>query len=107
MRTHNTPKGQNTHPSGSIASLLAQFQESQQSRSWNASPEGTLAKGILVKDIPMKDTPKTNGPKKDTPKKGEQTLSKKILMPDKSAEPAIKKQQTWLAFSLNWSRHGG
>ena len=27
-RTHNTPKGQNAHPSGSVASLLAQFQQS-------------------------------------------------------------------------------
>ena len=31
---------------------------------------------------------------KDTPKKGEQMLSKKLLMPDKTAEPPIKKQWT-------------
>ena len=31
---------------------------------------------------------------KDTPKKGEQTLAKKLLTPDKSAELPIKKQQT-------------
>ena len=37
----------------------------------------------------MKDTPK-----KDTPKKGEQMLSKKILMLDKSTELPIKKQWT-------------
>ena len=37
----------------------------------------------------MKDTPK-----KDTPKKGEQTPGKKILMPDKSTEPLVKKQWT-------------
>ena len=37
----------------------------------------------------MKDTPK-----KDTAKKGEQTLGKKILMPDKSPELPIKKQWT-------------
>ena len=30
-RTHNTPKGQDAHPSGLVASLLAQFQQSQQS----------------------------------------------------------------------------
>ena len=30
-KTHNTSKGQDTHPSGSVASLLAQFQQSQQS----------------------------------------------------------------------------
>ena len=30
-KTHNTPKGQNAHPSGSVASLLVQFQQSQQS----------------------------------------------------------------------------
>ena len=28
-KKHNTPKGQNTHPGGSVASLLAQFQQSQ------------------------------------------------------------------------------
>ena len=83
-RTHNTPKGQNAHPSGSVASLLAQFQQSQQSRSQNASPKGRLAKGTLVKDTP----------KKDTPKKGEQTPGKKILTSDKSTEPPVKKQQT-------------
>ena len=32
-RTHNTPKGQNAHTSSSVASLLAQFQQSQQSQS--------------------------------------------------------------------------
>ena len=81
-RTHNTPKGQNAHPSSSVPSLLAQFQQSQQSQLWNASRKGTLSKGTLVKDIPMKDTPK-----KDTPKKGEQMPGKKLLMPDKSTEP--------------------
>ena len=30
-KKHNTPKGQNTHPSGSVASLLVQFQQSQHS----------------------------------------------------------------------------
>ena len=89
VRTHNTPKGQNAHPSSSVASLLAQFQQSQQSQSRNVSPKGTLTKGTLVKDVSMKDTPK-----KDTPKKGEQTPGKKVLMPDKSTEPPIKKQQT-------------
>ena len=88
-KTHNTPKGQNAHPSGSVASLLAQFQQSQQSQSWNVSPKSTLTKGTLVKDVPVKDTPK-----KDTPKKGEQMPGKKLLMPDKSTKPPIKKQQT-------------
>ena len=86
VKTHNTPKGQNAHPSSSVVSLLAQFQQSQ---SRNASPRGTLAKGTPVKDVPMKDTPK-----KDTPKKGEQMPSKKNLMPDKSTELPIKKQWT-------------
>ena len=31
---------------------------------------------------------------KDTPRKGEQMLAKKLLTPDKSADPPIKKQQT-------------
>ena len=42
----------------------------------------------------MKDTPKKDTPKKNTPKKGKQTPGKKILMPDKSTEPTIKKQRT-------------
>ena len=42
----------------------------------------------------MKDTPRKDTPKKDTPKKGEQTPGKKILMPDESTEPPMKKQQT-------------
>ena len=42
----------------------------------------------------MKDTLKKDTPKKDTPKKGEQTLGKKILKPDKSTKPPIKKQRT-------------
>ena len=33
VKKHNTPKGQNTHPGGSVASLLAQFQQSQHSQS--------------------------------------------------------------------------
>ena len=51
------------------------------------SPKNTLTKNTSVKDVPVKDTPK-----KDTPKKGEQTPAKKLLTPDKSAEPPIKKQ---------------
>ena len=89
VKKHNTPKGQNTHPSGSVASLLAQFQQSQHSRSWNASPKSTQTKDTPEKDVPTKDTPK-----KDTPKKGEQTPAKKLLMPDKSTELPVKKQQT-------------
>ena len=78
-RKHSTPKGQNTHPGGSVASLLAQFQQSQQSQLRDASPKNGLSK---------------NTPMKDTPKKGEQMLAKKLLMPDMSAELPIKKQQT-------------
>ena len=91
-KKHNTPKGQNTHPSSSVASLLAQFQQSQQSQqsqSRNASPKSMATKGTQVKDVPVKDTPK-----KDTPKKGEPTPAKKLLMPDKSTEPPVKKQWT-------------
>ena len=33
VKKHSTPKNQNTHPGSLVASLLAQFQESQQSRS--------------------------------------------------------------------------
>ena len=88
-KKHNTPKGQNAHPSGSVASLLAQFQQSQHSRSQNASPKNMPTKDTPVKDIPARDTPK-----KDTPKKGEQTPAKKLLTPDKSTELPIKKQWT-------------
>ena len=38
--------------------------------------------------------PSKNTLVKDTPKKGEQTPAKKLLTPDKSAEPPIKKQRT-------------
>ena len=88
-KTHNTPKGQNTHPSGLVASLLAQFQQSQQSQLRNASLKGTPTKGTPVKDVPVKDTSK-----KDTPKEGEQMPAKKLLMPDKSTELPVKKQWT-------------
>ena len=84
VKKHNTPKSQNAHPGGSVASLLAQFQQSQHSRSWNVSPKSTPTKDTLVKDVPTKDTPK----------KGEQMPAKKLLMPDKSTEPPVKKQQT-------------
>ena len=67
-----------------MASLLAQIQQSQHSRSQNLSPKNTLTKNTPVKDVPVKDSPK----------KGEQTLAKKLLTPDKSAELPIKKQQT-------------
>ena len=42
----------------------------------------------------LKNTPSKNTPVKDTPKKGEQMLAKKLLMPDKFAEPPVKKQRT-------------
>ena len=74
-KKHNTPRNQNAHPGGSVASLLAQFQQSQHSQLQDASP----------KNMPSKNTPV-----KDTPKKGEQMLTKKLLMPDKSAELPIK-----------------
>ena len=88
-KKNNTPKGQNAHPSGSVASLLAQFQQSQHSQSRNASPKSMPTKDTPAKDVPAKDTPK-----KDTPKKGEQMPAKKLLTPDESTEPPIKKQWT-------------
>ena len=88
-KKHNTPKGQNAHPSSSVASLLAQFQQSQHSRSRNASP-----KNMPTKDTPVKDIPTKDAPKKDTPKKGEQMPAKKLLTPDKSTKPPVKKQWT-------------
>ena len=48
-KKHNTPKGQNAHPSGSVASLLAQFQQSEHSQSRNVSPKNTPTKDTLVK----------------------------------------------------------
>ena len=79
VKKHNTCKGQNAHPSSSVASLLAQFRQSQHSRSRDVSPKSMPTKDTPVKGVPAKDTPK-----KDTPKKGEQTPAKKLLMPDKS-----------------------
>ena len=78
-KKHSTPKSQKTHPSGLVASLLAHFQQSQQSWTWDVSP---------------RNMPSKNMPVKDTPKKSKQTPAKKLLTPDKSAELTIKKQQT-------------
>ena len=75
VRKHNT-KGQNTHPGSLVASLLAQFQQSQS------------------QDTTPKNMPSKNTPVKDTPNKGEQMPGKKLLMPDKSAKLPIKKQWT-------------
>ena len=79
VKKHNKARGQNTHPGSSVASLLAQFEQSQQSQLRNASPKNTPTKNTLLKD---------------TPKKGEQTPAKKLLTPDKSTEPPVKKQWT-------------
>ena len=76
VREHSTPKAQNMHPHGSMASLMAQFQQSH------------------LRDVSPKNTPSKTMPIKDTPKKGEPMPSKKILTPDKTAEPPVKKQCT-------------
>ena len=90
------PKGRGTHMSGSIAALMAQFQQHHDSRSREATPHSMPEKVPLM--VPMvfgtpgkAATPKET-PTKETPWKSEQTPSKKGLTPDTTPEPPVKKQ---------------
>ena len=65
----------------------------------NASPIKTPvknppAKNMPAKNTPIKDTPVKDMPVKDMPAKGDPVPSKKVLTPDQSIEPPIKKQCT-------------
>ena len=92
------PKGRDACMSGSMAALMAQFQQHHHSRSREATPHGTPEKvlpmaptafGTLGKAATPRETPT-----KETPWKSKQTPSKKGLMPDTTPEPPVKKQRT-------------
>ena len=90
------PKGRGARMSGSMAALMAQFQQHHDSRSLEATPHGMPEKvplmvptafGTLGKAATPKETPT-----KETPRKSEQTPSKKGLTPDTTPKPPVKKQ---------------
>ena len=92
------PKGRDARMSGSMAALMAQFQQHHDSWSQEATPHGTPEKvspmaptafGTLGKAATPRETPT-----KETPRKSEQIPSKKGLTPDTTPEPPVKKQQT-------------
>ena len=95
------PKGRGTHMSGSMAALMVQFQQHQDSLSREVTPHGTLEKvplmvsavfGTLGKVATPKETPT-----KETPRKNEQTLSKKGLTPDTTPRATRQEATNWLA----------
>ena len=92
------PKGRDARMSGSMAALMAHFQQHHDSQSREVTPHGMPEKVPLM--VPMAfgtpgkaATPKET-PTKETPRKSEQTPSKKGLTPDITPEPPVKKQQT-------------
>ena len=63
------------------------MEQFQQSCSHNVSPINTPVKNTPVKNTPVKDTPVKNSPVKGDPMPG-----KKVLTPDQTVEPPVKKQ---------------
>ena len=106
------PKGRGTRMSGSMAALMAQFQQHHDSWSREVTPHGTLEKVPLTVptafSTPGKAATPKETPTKETPRKSEQMPSKKGLMPDTTPEPPVKKQQTGLLSSDRGddSKHG-
>ena len=108
----HTPKGKDACMSGSMAALMAQFQQRHDSRSQEVTPHGTpekvppmVPKGFST---PGKAATPRETPTKETPWKSEQTLPKKDLMPNITPEPPVKKQRT-SSPSSDWgddSEHG-
>ena len=95
-KKHYTPEVKKTQPGSAMAAMMEQF---QQSHLRNASPMKTPVKNPPVKNMPAKNTPIEDMPVKDTPvkdmpAKGDLAPSKKVLTPDQSVEPPIKKQCT-------------
>ena len=94
----HTPKGRDARMSGSMAGLMAQFQQCHDGQSREATPHGRPEK--VPPMVPMafstagKAATTRETPTKETPQKSEQTLSKKGLTPDTTPEPPVKKQQT-------------
>ena len=108
----HTPKGRDARMSGSIAALMAQFQQRHDSRSHEATPHGMPEKVPPMAPVAFSTRVKAATPRetptKETPQKNEQTPSKKDLMPDTTPEPPVKKQRT-SSPSSDWgndSKHG-
>ena len=102
-KTPHTPKGKDACMSGSMAALMAQFQQRHDSQSREATPHGMLEKVSPMAPVafgtPGKAATPRETPTKETPRQSEQTLSKKNLMPDTTSKPPIKKQWTGLLSS--------
>ena len=72
---HSTSKTRHAHSGGSMATLMAQFEQSH-------------SRGLSPKNTPTKDTPiKDKG-------RGRMMPTKKMLMPNNTVEPPVKKQHT-------------
>ena len=106
------PKGRDACMSGSMAALMAQFQQHHDSRSREVTPHGTPEKVVPMVpaafSTPGKVATPRETPTKETPRKSEQTPSKKGLTLDTTPEPPVKKQRTGLP-SSDWgddSEHG-
>ena len=84
--------------SGSMAALMAQFQQHHYSWSREATPNGTPEKVPPIMPMafstPGKAATPRETPTKETLWKGEQTPSKEDLTLDTTSEPPVKKQQT-------------
>ena len=98
--------------SGSMAALMAQFQQHHDSQSREVTPhsmpEKVLSMAPVAFSTPGKAATPRETPTKETPRKSEQMLSKKGLTLDTTPEPPIKKQQTGSP-SSDWgddSEHG-
>ena len=108
----HTPKGRDAHMSGSMAALMAQFQQCHDSRSWEVTPHGMLEKVLPMAPMAFSTLGKVATPRetptKETPWKSEQTLYKKGHTPDTMPKPPIKKQWTGLPSSNRGddSKHG-
>ena len=90
-KKHSTPIVKKIQLGSAMAAMMEQF---QQSCLHNVSPMKTLVKNPPVKNTPAKNTPFKDMPIKDTPAKGDPVPSKKVLTPDWSVEPPVKKQHT-------------
>ena len=92
------PRGRDTRMSGSMAALMAQFQQCHDSQSREATPHGMLEKvppmAPTAFSMPEKAATPRETATKETPRKSEQTPSKKGLTPDTTPEPPVKKQRT-------------
>ena len=90
------PKGRGAHMSGSMAALMAQFQQCHDSRSQEVTPCGTPEKVPpmvpMAFGTPGKVATPRETPTKETPWKSEQTPSKKGLTLDTTPKPPVKKQ---------------